>query len=155
MLSTSRHPLRGALVRIAVRTVVLVGIDVAALGLSSLSTSNDPNIGLGLIIFALIAVVSGAGGILDGRRYSFVAAAWPWLPIAALASFSMILATSFGEGITFGEKLSSAFTSLPLYYELLPFLFCLVILPAIAGVALGSIFRASRDGRTSGASDPS
>lgn len=136
----SGFPPRPVLIATFVRTAVLVGVNVTAQVLTALSEA-DLGIGAGIALFAVTMAISVAWGTIDGIRRPFVVAAVPWLPTAVLAAFLSIVCVSVAETISFGEPLGSALTNLGLYVDLLPFLFGLVLVPAVLGVLLGLLFR--------------
>ena len=141
MGTASQHPLLGALIRTIPRTAVLLGIAVASQGVAAIDPSESADIGLGIAMFAVMVAVCFVWGLLDGRRYPFLMGALPWLSAAALTAFLNILTTSVAEGIHIGDPTHGVFSSLPLYFDLLPFLFSIVLFPALAGVGLGQGFR--------------
>lgn len=141
MKTTSQHPLRGGLLRTITRTTVFLAVAIVSQVVAAIDPTETANIGLGIAIFAVVVAIAFVWGLIDGKRYSFVTGALPWLPIAALTAVLNILTTAVAERIYIGDLTSSIFSSLPLYYDLLPFFFGLVLFPALAGVGLGQAFR--------------
>lgn len=140
MNSRSASSLLPIIRRTALRTGALVGVNVGAQGLMSLSDGENA-IGSGVALFMVMVVISAGWGVADGARRSFVVALCPWLPAAVLTAVLAALCVSIAEGLTLGEPLIRAFTNLALYADLMPFLFGLVAVPAALGVLVGHLIR--------------
>ncbi|MGL5857957.1 MAG: hypothetical protein ACRC35_06055 [Angustibacter sp.] len=85
------HPIPGrgsgrvTLRRIAVRAAAIIGVFVVGFLLGELDDSPDANIGLGLAVFAAVALTVAVGALVDGRRSGTRAALLWWLGAVAAA----------------------------------------------------------------------
>jgi hypothetical protein len=136
------------LARAAVRTVALAATCAACFVVAERVMDDQgggANIGVGLGVFALLVVLSGAWAAVDGARLAFsaVAATWGWVAVAIglLGWVPPILAELSSEG---ADLLSNAVLASSVTVV---FVALLVAVPAVVGAALGSAVADTRASR--------
>ncbi|WP_338749720.1 hypothetical protein [Janibacter alittae] len=126
---------------IAVRTVTVIGVH---LGLSwfvgLLDTSGGANIGAGLLTFVLLMVLSGLGGLIDGRRVGVLSTVVIWVATAVLVAVAMIA--------TFDPWPPDSGVVVSDLWEIGPFLTSLVAVPALIGGLLTGLRRTAPEAHT-------
>lgn len=131
-----------ALVAVVVRTIVLAGLAWLTSWVVDLGMSEEEagaNIGGGLIIFAVIIVVSFVWALLDTRSTgAWLRTALVWLAVGVLVGvLAALQAQDFSASLD-GDVLISDLTSVT------PFIAGLVVVPAALGALLGRALRESR-----------
>ena len=97
----------------------------------------DANIGAGLLAFALVAVVSGAWGLVDGRSQRGARATAIWAGVAVVFGLLWLVGLALVES----DDSMSLFERLQVDAFLMVFMGALVLAPALAGVAVGRALR--------------
>ena len=120
-------------VRILVRTTVLATGWVACLwGLAQVSNEDGgANIGVGLLLFALLTLVAGAWGAVDGARQAYDRVVITWVAVALLMAVLVPLFTYLRES---GSAWRVLLVDLA---QLGPFIAVLITVPALVGALLG------------------
>lgn len=88
------------LIDIVIRTVVVAGVMPALLLLGALTSDfqGDPNIGLGIILLALLLFVPMIWAVLDGRRMRPLTLATVWSATVVLATGATIIVRAAWTG---------------------------------------------------------
>ena len=124
-------------VPVAVRFAALLATWAVPLVLMELlPSSGDANIGLGVLVFAMVMGVAGIGGLLDGIRWSILRVAGVWLASGLLLGLVVPWLTVLSDGGDFDPAVVRADIA-----GTVPFVLVLVLLPAVAGGVLGRLVR--------------
>jgi hypothetical protein len=103
-------------------------------------TSNDANIGAGLIAFSALVLIGFAGGLLDGLGQGALTSALWWLAIAAGVALAWWMVPPWISNTT-----DYAYaTRLQQNYEVVPFIFSLVAGPAVLASGIGGVMGRGR-----------
>lgn len=137
MNSNSASSLMPITIRTALRTIVLVLINIAGIVAAQFVVDETNNIGYGIGLFGVIAAISLAWGVADGVRLTVMDAILPWVPTAVITALLASVAQSLAESLTFGQPISSVLTTVPLHLDSVPFLVGLILVPAAVGITIG------------------
>jgi hypothetical protein len=131
-----------ALGAVLVRCVVLgAGIAVSYWVATWWGTEGDANIGLGLLVFALLALASVGWAFVDGTRRTLGAVALIWAAVGCVIAVGWWLAlaiTAADESMSVAELLAADAGGIA-------FAFGVIAVPALLGAAVGQA-RVSRPG---------
>ncbi|SED43598.1 hypothetical protein SAMN04489844_4409 [Nocardioides exalbidus] len=127
------------LLRLAVIGLALILYTEVAVPAMS-RTSNDANIGAGLIAFAGLALIGFAGGLLDGISQGALTSALWWLVIAAGIALGWWLVPPWLRNTSD----YSYTTLLQQSRDVVPFIFGLVAGPAVVASGIGGVMGRGR-----------
>lgn len=119
--------------RILLRTTVLATAWLACLlGIAQVSgKSGDANIGIGLLMFALLILAAGVWGTADGARQAYAQVATTWVAVAFLMGLLVPVFTYLTES---GSSLRVLVSDM---VQGAPFIAVLIAVPALLGGLLG------------------
>jgi hypothetical protein len=117
-------------VSVVLRSLVLTVV-VGALGAVVSRGDSTDALGAGLLAFALVVVVSGVWGLVDGWRHGFLVTVLVWFVTAVLAgvAITLVLLTLSSTTDSLSDELSGGVALFG----------TLVFLPALVGAALGGL----------------
>lgn len=118
--------------RILIRTTVIAIIWLlCVLGLSQVGDPDGgANIGLGLLLFALLVVVGGAWGAADGARQAYSTVAVTWVVVAVLIGVLVPVVTFLRQSASWRVLISDL-------AQVAPFITVLIAASALLGALLG------------------
>lgn len=102
-----------------------------------LGEPGDPNIGAGLIAFAMVIVVSFGWSLVDGRGDGFSPTTVRWAIVAVIFSLGwvvLLVVAESDDALTTSEAVGA-------FVGLVPFTVGLVLAPGLVGAAIGRSLR--------------
>lgn len=135
------------LIRTTLRVAAVAALLTASYAaIAATAEKGDANIGAGLMLFALVLLVSAAWGLVDGLRHPLPGTIVSWAVVALVLAVGWILSISVMDA---GDDPTMTWQELFTFnLELLPFLVALVVGPAAACAAIGHAIRGSGGAQT-------